>query len=400
MSAIGWFLFLGILVIRLRTRDIQLGLWSGLALCFLTFVRYMRPTPPPTDLLIVQASWFLFIATLDAVGFFHTMTRLLTWFVEGTSRYSQILAPLASYFCVFLTGNKRVGLGLYPKLWEIAERQKKSPVSLLTPVRLAMHLAALASPCSLSGIVLLLGATRYGFSFLSVVGLLTVFTVGFVLVSLCAIRLLPDTLHKLLLLQWVRRKETWAMEPNPNIPQKDSRYILVYALLLIVGLVFVCIKPSPNMDLHMKDTVFYFDLNLPLRLPLFVSLLLLSISAIVLLCFQVAPIQIVQTPLFTRGVAQFFTFFGLVWFVETLISHDLACLLHLRDSVHVSESLCFYGLSFLCMLFLEAPLVGWLGMPLWVGGALPLSWVALGWTLCTSWIVFFFLPRLVYRRSG
>ncbi len=399
MATIGWFLLLGILVIGLRVRGIQLGLWSGLALCFLTFIRYVRPTPPPTDLLIVQASWFLCMATLDAVGFLHAMARSLTCFVERTSRYSQFLAPFASYFCVFLTGNKRGVLALYPKLWDIAEKQKKSPIVLLTPVRLSMHLAALASPFSLSGIVLLLTATRYGFPFLSVVGLLTFFTVGFVLVGLCAIHLLPDALRNLLLLQWVLRKESCTMEPTPNTPKKESRYVLVYALLLIVGLVFVSIKPNPHIDLHMKTSFFYCDFNLPVRLPLFVSLLLLAVSAIVLLGFQVPPVQIVQTPLFTRGVAQFFTFFGMVWFAETLISHDLEWLIHLRDSVHVFESSCFYGWSFLYMLLLEAPLVVWLGTPLWIGGALPLAWVALGWTLCTSCAVFFFWPRLVYRRS-
>lgn len=68
MSTIGWGMLLIVLIASLYLGGISLGLLSGLVLGLLTCS--VQPTPPPNDLMLLQATWLLLMATLEATGFF------------------------------------------------------------------------------------------------------------------------------------------------------------------------------------------------------------------------------------------------------------------------------------------------------------------------------------------
>ena len=105
------------------------------------------------------------------------------------------------------------------------------------------------------------------------------------------------------------------------------------------------------------------------RIPIFFTLILLTVAATVMLSLRVKPVDIIKSHRFKSNIQHFFIFLGLTWLLETLINHDKAYLLEKLNGFSIYKYreygcyliLCFY------MLTIEVPILIWLLLPMLAG---------------------------------
>jgi anaerobic C4-dicarboxylate transporter DcuB len=365
MVTIGWGILFLILIVSLHLNGIALGLLSGLGLGLLTFFRYLQPTLPPDDLIILQASWLIFIATLEAVGFFGLLEQKFKIFAQNSNNYACLLLPLVSYCLVFWTGDRKWVSAMAPTFAKIAITRKKRPIQFLAPIGIATHMALLASPLSISGILLLLVVSNSALPALALVGMIVRITLGITFTSSLLFYLMPRML--------LTKLDIWFSHSyNDDIistvtesqEKKQATYLFLSLLLLLIEFVFLVVKPQSN-----ALTAFICSEHIiPVRLPMFFALVLLSVAAVAMLSFRIKPTKVIQANRFKWSIQQFFVFFGLVWFVETLVSNDQASLIKILGAFTIWNHYLFYLVLSFYTLLIEVPIVIWLFVPLLIIG--------------------------------
>lgn len=329
-----------VLIIGLRLGGVALGLLSGLGLGLLTF--WMQPVPPPNDLMLLQATWLLLMATLEAAGFFYLLETKLTACIKQATNHYGCLVVLLCYAFVFLTGDTK---WLHRPLQEVPYTGKSW---LLVALRIAAHMALLASPLSISGILLIVVAGNSGLSIVDLVGMIVAITVGITVTSSLLVGYIPD--------QWLIRLAAWRKETVQDgtqvIPASAGKVQITFLLLLLAEVLFLLIKPEANRLTGLS----YAGKIFPVRFPIFFALTMLSIAAVAMLGFKIKPIKILQTHRFELGIQQFFIFLGLTWLLDSLISHDKGELIQMLSGGKVSHGL-YLALS---MLLIDMPILIWL----------------------------------------
>lgn len=342
MVTIGWSMLLLVLIIGLRLGGVSLGLLSGLGLGLLTFS--VQPTAPPNDLMLLQATWLLLMATLEATGFFYLLETKLRACIEQTSNHYRLVVALFCYGLVFLTGDTK----WLHRLVCDQNALHRGKYRLIVPVGIAAHMALLASPLSISGILLIVVAGNSGLPILDLVGMIVVITIGITAASSLLTYLMPD--------KWLIKLCEW----RKNLSKDDAQVVtasedkvqLIFLLLLLATMLFLLIKPEANRLTKLSCKVF------PVRFPIFFPLAMLSIAAVAMLGFKIKPAKILQTHRFKLGIQQFFIFLGLTWLLDSLISHDKAFLIKMLCGGSANYG--FYLVTALYMLLIDIPIIIWL----------------------------------------
>ncbi|MCT4696779.1 MAG: anaerobic C4-dicarboxylate transporter family protein [Candidatus Cardinium sp.] len=342
MVTIGWPMLLLLLIIGLRLGGVSLGLLSGLGLGVLTF--FVQPAAPPNDLMLLQATWLLLMATLEATGFFYLLeTKLRSSLMQTCSAYGWLMA-LFCYGLVFLTGDKK-----WVHRW-VCDPDRPPNAKLRFAMGIAAHMALLASPLSISGILLIVTAGNSGLAILDLVGTIVAITASLTAVSGLLVGFIPDRWQLAL---WPKP----ATQDNVEVvPASTGKVQLAFLLVLLAEVLFLLIKPEVHRATRLSSTVF------PVRLPIFFALVMLSIAAVAMLGWKIKPAQILQTNRFKSGIQQFFIFLGLTWLLDSLISHDKTALMSLLSGGNGYYG--FYFMAPLYLLLIDMSMVIWLFMGL------------------------------------
>ncbi|WP_339044330.1 anaerobic C4-dicarboxylate transporter family protein [Cardinium endosymbiont of Tipula unca] len=382
MAMTGWIALVLVLVIGLRLDGIAIGLLSGLGLSLLTFLGYVQPVSPPSELIILQASWLIFNATLDAIGFFYFLNEQLRIFLQKHSRYPYLCALIFCYCLTFVTGDRRCFNMHDPSI------QGKLSIRQLVSVRIAMHMASLASPLSISGILLLLVLRN---NFLPALGILCMVLSGTVVITV-----LSSMLLCLIPCTWsTKLDQSLKLYYNSEVTMTDigadskwvkyKSYILVFSFLCLVQVVFLLSKPQSGE----LTRVICCEKVFLVKLPMFLTLVLLSAAALFMLYAGIKPAKIVQSKRFRLGIQQFFIYFGLAWLAETLITNDKAFLGKMFNEISIFDHPFFYLICFFCLLLVDAPIVIWLFVPVLIWSHFSL----LNLTLIITFLYFLSLVR-------
>ncbi|WP_243017956.1 MULTISPECIES: anaerobic C4-dicarboxylate transporter family protein [Candidatus Cardinium] len=348
MITIGWGILLLLLIIGLRLGGISVGLFSGLGLGLSTF--WVQPAAPPHDLMLLQATWLLLMATLETAGFFYLLKNKFTAFLEKSNHGYSLFILLLCYGLVFLTGDKK---WLCRSLCE-ENRPGKSKARLIVALEIAAHMALLVSPLSMLGMFLIIVVGNSGLPILNLLGMMIAITIGITVASSLLVALIPE--------QWLDKLSAGfkdsAKKDTQVLPVSKYNVQLIFLLLLLSELLFLLIKPQSNRltELSCIQKIF------PVRFPMFFSLVMLAIGALTMLSCKIRPAQILQTCRFKLGMQQFFIFLGLTWLLNTLISYDKVYLTQILDGMR--PSYLFYLVAGLCMLLIDLPILIWLFSPL------------------------------------
>ncbi|WP_419241586.1 anaerobic C4-dicarboxylate transporter family protein [Cardinium endosymbiont of Nabis limbatus] len=344
MVTIGWPMLLLVLVIGLRLGGVSLGLLSGLGLGLLTFS--VQPAAPPNAFILLQATWLLLMATLEATGFFYLLETKLRAYIAQTHHWYGLFIALFCYGLVFLTGDAK---WLHRLVCDQHPPYKSKP-QLMVALGIAGHMALLASPLSISGLLLIVVAGHNGLAILDLVGMVVAITVGITATSSLLTRLIPD--------KWLIKLCTWPQQATHDGTQlttpSTGKVQITFLLLLLAELLFLLSKAEPNRATGLSYTKKIF----PVGLPIFFALTMLSIAAVVMLWYKIKPAKILQSHRFKLGIQQFFIFLGLTWLLDSLISHDQA---HFMQMVaDGSAGYGFYLTAALYMLLIDMPIIIWL----------------------------------------
>ncbi|CAH2559958.1 anaerobic C4-dicarboxylate transporter family protein [Cardinium endosymbiont of Oedothorax gibbosus] len=342
MVTIGWLVLLLMLVIGLRLGGVSLGLLSGLGLGLLTFS--IQPAAPPNDLMLLQATWFLLMATLEATGFFYLLETKLRSCIAQAHNHHGGFVVLFCYGLVFLTGDAK---WLHRLVCDQNALYRDKP-RLLVPLGIAAHMALLASPLSISGILLIVVAGNGGLAILDLIGMIVAITASITAASSLLVGRIPD--------KWLMKACEW-LKAYPKddakaVTESTGKVQFSFLLLLLVAMLFLLIKPEANRLTGLSCKIF------PVRFPIFFALVMLSIAAVAILGFKIKPAKILQTYRFKLGIQQFFIFLGLTWLLDSLISHDKTYLIKI-----VCDGKANYGdylVAALYMLLIDIPIVIWL----------------------------------------
>lgn len=356
MAITGWITLLLVLVMGLRFSGIAVGLLSGLGLSLLTFSGCVQPVSPPSELIILQASWLIFNATLDAVGFFYFLNERLKSFIEKCNRYTYLFVIIFCYCLAFVTGDRRCF-----KMFD-SPIQNKLSIRQLVSIRTAIHMASLASPLSISGILLLLVLRN---NFLPVLDML-----GMVLSTTAIIAVLSSMLLYLIPCNWSTKLNqllksyynSEAIITHNGVDPKLAKCKSLVLLLLLLCLVQVMLLHSKPQYSGLTGVICC-EKTFLINLPMFLALVLLSAAALSMLYWKIKPAKIVQSHRFRLGIQQFFIFFGLVWLVETLITSDKDFLVKMLNRVFVFDNPSFYLICFLLLFLVDAPITIWVFVP-------------------------------------
>ncbi|AXI24282.1 Anaerobic C4-dicarboxylate transporter [Cardinium endosymbiont of Sogatella furcifera] len=340
MVTIGWPMLLLLLIIGLRLGGVSLGLLSGLGLGVLTF--FVQPAAPPNDLMLLQATWLLLMATLEATGFFYLLeAKLRSCLMQTHATYRWLIAPYC-YGLVFLTGDKK----WLDQLVCDPDGLHNTKPHLSVAAGIAAHMALLASPLSISGILLIVVAGHSGLAIPNLIGLMVTITASLTVASSLLVYLIPEP--------WLIKVYTWhkasAQDNVEVVFASAGKMHLAFLLVLLAEVLFLLIKPEVNRFTGLNGKIF------PVRLPIFFALVLLSIAAIVMLGSKIKPAQILQTHRFKLGIQQFFIFLGLTWLLDSLISHDKTYLNTLLSGAEYG----FYCIAALYMLLIDISIFIWL----------------------------------------
>ncbi|TDG95186.1 anaerobic C4-dicarboxylate transporter family protein [Cardinium endosymbiont of Culicoides punctatus] len=361
MAIIGWIILVLVLIIGFRLGGIAMGLLSGLGLLLLIFSGYVRSVSPPSELMILQASWLIFNATLDAVGFFHFLNENLKKFLEKYSRYTYSSIIIFCYCLAFITGDRK-----YFNKMDSAIRNKLSMQQLVMS-HISIHMASLVSPLSVSGIILLLVLRNNALPILDIFGMVISITVSIIVFSGIILYFIPckwskklDQLFEL----YGEHNQVSIVQAETNLGRlKQHNYILLFLLLCLVQTILLSVKPQTDG----LTGVIYCNKIFLIQLPMFLALILLAVAALSTLYWKIKPAKIVGSNRFKIGIQQFFIFFGLVWLVETLVDNDKILLGKiLKEGIAINNYSFYYLVYFFCLLFMDAPIIIWVFAPLFI----------------------------------
>ncbi|MGI2299779.1 anaerobic C4-dicarboxylate transporter family protein [Candidatus Cardinium hertigii] len=342
MSTIGWGMLLMVLIASLYLGGVSLGLLSGLVLGFLTC--WIQPVSPPNNLMLLQATWLLLMATLEATGFFYLMTNKWKIFVGKMNNHYGTLIALFCYGLVFLTGDKA---WLYRWVGD-PNPLHKGKAQLLFPIVVAGHMALLASPLSISGILLIVVAGNNGLPILNLVGMIATLGIGITAASSWVAYLIPN--------KWLSKLYGWlnGLAKDEVAAQSKNKIELLLFLLVVAELLFLGIAPNPNGSTQFSSIQKIF----PVKFPIFFALVMLSTAAVAMLGFKIKPAKILQSNRFKLGIQQLFIFLGLTWLVDSLLSHDKMYWIKMWWDSRIHYG--FYLAAVLYMLLIDVSIIIWL----------------------------------------
>ncbi|MGI2298839.1 anaerobic C4-dicarboxylate transporter family protein [Candidatus Cardinium hertigii] len=354
MCTIGWGMLLIVLIASLYLGGISLGLLSGLVLGSLTFS--LQPAPPPNDLMLLQATWLLLMATLEASGFFYLLTNKCKFFITQINNYYGILIALFCYGLVFLTGDN----GWLYRLICDPNGLHKDKARLVFPIAVAGYMALLASPLSISGILLIVVAGNNGLPILHLVGTIATLTVGITVASSWFAYFIPD--------RWLSRLYAGfnGLAKDEVVAPSKNKIRLLLFLLVGAELLFLSIQPKPNGSTQLSSIQKIF----PVKFPIFFALTMLSTAAVAMLWFKIKPAKILQSHRFKLGIQQLFIFLGLTWLVDSLLSHDHIYWIKIWSDGRVYYG--FYLVAVLYMLLIDISIIIWLFSGLLIEGDSPI----------------------------
>lgn len=339
-------MLLVVLIMGLRLGGVSLGLLSGWILGLLTF--WIQPVAPPNDLILLHATWLLLMATLETAGLFYLMENRCKALVAQTPNQYGVLVALFCYGCVFLTGDK----AWVHRLVCNQNALHRGKVRLLVLARMAAHMALLASPLSIAGILLIVVAGNSRLSIVYLVGMIGAITVGLTVASSLLVYLIPD--------RWLNKLSACFNDYSKDevVDGSKNKVQLTFLLLLLAEVLFVLLQPVANRFTRLSCVEKIF----PVRFPIFFALAMLSMAAVVMLWYKLKPVKIIQSHRFELGIQQFFIFLGLTWLIDSLINYDKAYVINMLCEHNVDCG--FYLVAVLYILLIDIPIIIWLFGPL------------------------------------
>ncbi|MCU0317786.1 MAG: anaerobic C4-dicarboxylate transporter [Amoebophilaceae bacterium] len=300
-----------------RLQGISLGIMGGLGLAILAFIFQVKPTDPPTEVLMIVTAVVTASSTLEAAGGLRYLTTLAERFIRRYPHRITFLSPLIVYLFTLLGGTGHTLYAILPVIADVAKDVGVRPSRPLSMAVIAAQQAVLASPIS-APIALVVGLfAPYGIGLIDILKVCVPATFGGVLLATLVVNKWGKELHEdpayLRRVQGAQQKaEAQTVKTDP-VPSTAKRSVTLFALGITI--VMLCgvwkgLRPSWEID----------GTRQPMAMSVVIEIMMLSIAALIVLLCKLDPKEIVKSNVFSSGIQAVIAILGISWLGDTFIT--------------------------------------------------------------------------------
>jgi anaerobic C4-dicarboxylate transporter DcuA len=304
-----------------RLQGISLGVMGGLGLAILAFILHVKPTDPPTEVLMIVTAVVTASSTLEAAGGLRYLTTLAERFIRKYPHRITFLSPLIVYLFTLLGGTGHTVYAILPVIADVAKDVGVRPSRPLSVAVIAAQQAVLASPIS-APIALAVGfLAPYGIGLIDILKVCVPATFGGVVLATLAVNKWGKELHEdpayLQRVQGAQQKiEEKVAETDPI---SSAAKLSVVLFILGITIIMLCgvwkgLRPSWEIDGTMQ----------PMAMPVVIEIMMLAISALIVLLCKLNPKEIVKSNVFSSGIQAVIAILGISWLGDTFIAANKA----------------------------------------------------------------------------
>jgi anaerobic C4-dicarboxylate transporter DcuA len=299
-----------------RLQGISLGIMGGLGLAILAFVFHVRPTDPPTEVLMIVTAVVTASSTLEAAGGLRYLTILAERFIRQYPHRITFISPLIVYLFTLLGGTGHTLYAILPVIADVAKDVGVRPSKPLSVAVIAAQQAVLASPISAPTALAVGLLAPYGIDLIDILKICIPATFGGVVlatlvVDKCRKELYEDPAYLKKVQDMQQKVEGQAVT---NLVSSTAK-LSVILFMLGITTIMLCgmwkgMRPSWEINGVMQ----------PMAMPVVIEIVMLAIAALIVLVCKVNPKEIVKSNVFSSGIQAVIAILGISWLGDTFIA--------------------------------------------------------------------------------
>ncbi len=300
-----------------RLQGISLGMMGGLGLAILAFIFHVKPTDPPTEVLMIVTAVVTASSTLEAAGGLRYLTILAERFIRKYPHRITFVSPLIVYLFTLLGGTGHTIYAILPVIANVSKDVGVRPSRPLSMAVIAAQQAVLASPIS-APIALMVGLfAPHGIGLIDILKVCIPATLGGVLLATLVVNKWgkelyedPVYLQRVKSAQQKMEVQTVKTDPVPNTAKRSvALFVLGITIIMLCG-VWKGLRPSWEID----------GTKQPMAMPVVIEIMMLAIAALIILFCKLDPKEIVKSNVFSSGIQAVIAIMGISWLGDTFIT--------------------------------------------------------------------------------
>jgi anaerobic C4-dicarboxylate transporter DcuA len=300
-----------------RLQGISLGMMGGLGLAILAFIFRVKPTDPPTEVLMIVTAVVTASSTLEAAGGLRYLTILAERFIRQYPHRITFVSPLIVYLFTLLGGTGHTLYAILPVIANVAKDVGVRPSRPLSMAVIAAQQAVLASPIS-APIALMVGLfAPHGIGLIDILKVCIPATLGGVLLATLVVNKWgkelyedPVYLQRVKSAQQKMEVQTVKTDPVPSTAKRSvALFVLGITIIMLCG-VWKGLRPSWEID----------GTKQPMAMPVVIEIMMLAIAALIILFCKLDPKEIVKSNVFSSGIQAVIAIMGISWLGDTFIT--------------------------------------------------------------------------------
>ncbi len=299
-----------------RLQGISLGIMGGLGLAILAFVFHVRPTDPPTEVLMIVTAVVTASSTLEAAGGLRYLTTLAERFIRQYPHRITFISPLIVYLFTFLGGTGHTLYAILPVIADVAKDVGVRPSKPLSVAVIAAQQAVLASPISAPTALAVGLLAPHGIDLIDILKICIPATFGGVVLATLVVNKWGKELYEdPAYLKKVQDAQQKMEGKAVTEPVSSTAKLSVILFMLGITTIMLCgmwkgMRPSWEINGTMQ----------PMAMPVVIEIMMLAIAALIVLVCKLNPKEIVKSNVFSSGIQAVIAILGISWLGDTFIA--------------------------------------------------------------------------------
>lgn len=314
-------IMLACILIGARISGIGLGVMGGVGLAIFVYIFGLQPSEPPIDVIFMILAVITAAGTLQACGGMDYLVYLAEKALRKNPKHITFVAPIVTYLFTFCAGTGHVAYAVLPVIAEVAKESGVRPERPMSIAVIASQQAITACPISAATVTLLALLSPFNVSLLQI--LLVCVPSTFIACMIAAfiqskrgVELEDDPIYQERLKQGlVTSTKIETNGANINGKAKLSVGLFIFAAILVVLMGSIeSLRPAWTIDGELVR----------MSMPLTIEIIMLTISALMIVCCKPKVEEIVSGSVFKAGATAVVAIFGIAWMGTTFFEGNEA----------------------------------------------------------------------------
>ncbi len=320
-------IMMGVILVGTRLQGIGLGIMGGLGLAIFTFMLHVKPTHPPMDVLMIVMAIITSSGALEASGGLHYLTQAAEYMIRKYPHSITFISPLVAYTFTFLGGTGHTVYALLPVIANVAKDIGVRPSRPLSMAVIAAQQAVIASPISTPTMLAVGLLAPLGITPTEILRVCLPATIGGVILAALLTNKLGNALDTDLINQ---QKSTQTRVNTPHVEQGITDANLAKRSLGLFFLGVCCVIVLGTWS-NLRPSWELEGICHTLDMSRIITIIMLSITALIVITCSLDPKRLVKTHVFTSGIQAIISILGITWLGDTFITANRTAILSLAQ---------------------------------------------------------------------